>query len=371
MPLVVCRSARYEDPDLKATVYELLDAIGGNRIVPGAKVLVKPNLLGPAAPEEAILTHPLIVRHTVEYALDRGARVQVSDSPAMGPFKKVLRTSGLAAALQGLDVACVELKASRLVDVGEPFGRIEIAADVLDADVVVNLPKLKTHSQMLLTLGVKNLFGCIVGLRKPEWHFRAGVDRETFALLLVRICQAIAPALTVLDGILAMEGAGPGKGGDPRHLGLLWGSDDPLALDRTVCVALGLQPDRLLTNAAATKAGLASGPTETRGEIPLVKDFQFPPVEPLVFGPTWTHSLSRKHLLQRPVADESLCKACGDCLRYCPAEAITQRGKAMSFDYDRCIRCYCCLEVCPYGALRTREPVLGRVFRRLIQRSSR
>lgn len=370
MPLVVCRKARYEDPDLKDKVFSLLDAIGGQGIVPGSRVLVKPNLLGPAAPQEAILTHPMVVRHSVEYALERGARAQVSDSSAMGPFKKVLKTSGLAAALQGLDVACTELKASRLVDVGEPFGRIEIAEDVLDADVVINLPKLKTHSQMLLTLGVKNLFGCIVGLRKPEWHFRAGVDRETFALLLVRICRTIAPALTLLDGILALEGAGPGKGGDPKPLGLLLGSDDPVALDETVCRILGIPPSRLLTNEAARKVGVADGPIEILGELPRVEGFKLPAIEPLVFGPAWTHSLSRKHLLQRPVPEDSLCKACGDCLRYCPAQAISQRGKEIQFDYDRCIRCYCCLEVCPHGALRAEEPPLGKVFRRMIRRSS-
>jgi uncharacterized protein (DUF362 family) len=194
MPMVICKRARYEDPDLKEKIFSVFDELGGQRTVSGSKVLVKPNLLGPATPDEAILTHPLIVRHAVEYALDRGAKVQVSDSPAMGPFKKVLKTSGIAEALHGLDVECKEFKASRLVDVGEPFGRIELAEDVLDADVVINLPKLKTHSQMLLTLGVKNLFGCVVGLRKPEWHFRAGVDRETFAMLLVRICQTIGPA---------------------------------------------------------------------------------------------------------------------------------------------------------------------------------
>ncbi len=134
---------------------------------------------------------------------------------------------------------------------GEPFKKIEIARDALEADVLINLPKLKTHSQMLLTLGVKNLFGCIVGFGKPQWHLRAGVDREVFATLLVRIYQAIRPKLTILDGILAMEGEGPGRGGQPKELGFLLGSADAVALDVAVCRLLGLGEDVLLTNKMA------------------------------------------------------------------------------------------------------------------------
>ncbi len=253
---------------------------------------------------------------------------------------------------------------------GEPFGRIELAEDVLDADVVINLPKLKTHSQMLLTLGVKNLFGCVVGLRKPEWHFRAGIERDTFAMLLVRICQKVAPAITLLDGILALEGAGPGKGGRPKEVGWLFGSNEPFALDRAVCQALGIQPLDLPTHAAAVKIGLLDRAPEMRGAFPRISDFMLPEIGSLVFGPAWTHSLSRKHLLQRPVTEKSLCKSCGDCVRYCPAHAISQTGTEIRFDYDRCIRCYCCIEVCPHGALHAEEPLLGRVLKRLIHRST-
>mgnify|MGYP000877103410 FL=1 len=370
MSLVICNRARYEDSDLKEKIFSVLETMDEGRIVSGCSVLVKPNLLGPAAPEEAIVTHPLIVRHTVQYALEKGAKVQVSDSPAMGPFKRVLKASGITAALEDLEVECKELKVSRFVDVGEPFGRIELAEDVLDADVVINLPKLKTHSQMLLTLGVKNLFGCVVGLRKPEWHFRAGIERDTFAMLLVRICQKVAPAITLLDGILALEGAGPGKGGRPKEVGWLFGSNEPFALDRAVCQALGIQPLDLPTHAAAVKIGLLDRAPEMRGAFPRISDFMLPEIGSLVFGPAWTHSLSRKHLLQRPVTEKSLCKSCGDCVRYCPAHAISQTGTEIRFDYDRCIRCYCCIEVCPHGALHAEEPLLGRVLKRLIHRST-
>jgi ferredoxin len=182
---------------------------------------------------------------------------------------------------------------------------------------------------MLLTLGVKNLFGCVVGLRKPEWHFRAGVDRELFARLLVGIYDVIRPSVTILDGILAMEGQGPGTGGTPRQLGVLMASDDAVALDKTVCTMLGVDPDRLFTHRAAGARGLDTACT-VEGVIPRVQDFKLPELVPLYFGPAYFHGFLRKHLLQRPAVDDNRCKQCGTCWTYCPAQAIRQSDRTLS-----------------------------------------
>ncbi len=368
MSRVIVRKAEYEYQSLKQTLYDILDSLGGKHIENNSLVLLKPNLLSPASPDTAMLTHPLIVRIISEYALEKGARVRLSDSPAMGSFEKVLKESGIKDALKGLDVEFKEFKTSRTIDMGEPFKKIEIAEDALNADTFINLPKLKTHGQMLLTLGVKNLFGCIVGLRKPEWHFRTGIDREMFASLLAGIHEILRPDITILDGILAMEGQGPGKSGTPRHVGVVMGSNDAVAMDMAVSGMLGLGKDQLLTVAAAGKLGSAPESLEIDGDLPLIKDFKMPEITPLVFGPQWSHSLLRRHLVQRPVAVEKLCKSCGDCLRYCPANAITREKSNISFDYNRCIRCYCCLEVCPHGALRAEEPFLGKIFSKIKKR---
>ena len=183
MATVFFVQSEYDDPALKRAVFGLLDRIASLRIEKGARVLIKPNFLAPARPERAMTTHPLVLRAAVEYVLDKGGRPLVADSPGMGTFERLLREGGYAEALKGLDVDVRPFKETVRVDIGEPFGRIEIAREALAADVVVNLPKLKTHTQMLLTVGVKNLFGCIVGLKKPEWHMRSGVDRHMFARL--------------------------------------------------------------------------------------------------------------------------------------------------------------------------------------------
>lgn len=364
---VMVRKASYNGESLRKTVFSFLDNLCADRIEPGTRVLVKPNLLSPNPPESAVLTHPLVVKAVVEYIIDRGARPVVSDSPGTGSFGRIIRIGGFADALAGLDVEIREFKESGARDIGEPFGTIEMAKDLIDFDVVVNLPKLKTHSQMLLTLAVKNTFGCVVGLRKVEWHMKAGVDRDHFGRLLVQIHRAVAPAINILDGILALEGDGPGKGGTPRHLGLLMASTSGVALDMAVCTLLGLPTDRLPTNRAAGKLGLIPPSIELEGALPLVDDFQLPEEANLIYGPKSLHSFLRKHLLQRPVLDRNLCILCAKCAEICPADAISMDNGPPLFAYDRCIRCYCCIEVCPEGALAARNPPAGRLFQHIIR----
>lgn len=367
---VIVKEAAYDYNTLRPIIFGTMDSFCRDIIIANRRVVIKPNLLTPAAPDKAILTHPLIVRAVVEYVNQRGARPVVSDSNAMGSFDKVLNESGIKDELKGLDVEFREFKTSVFVDVGAPFNRIELAKDAIEADLIINLPKLKTHVQMLMTLGVKNLFGCVVGLKKPEWHFRTGANREMFAQLLVMIHNAVRPSITILDGILAMEGEGPGRSGKPKDVGVIMGSDNAIALDITVCRMLGLPPDSVFTNKAAREMGCVPEHIEVVGKLPLIKDFAIPGMVPIVFGPKLLHGMMRRHLVQRPFCNASICKMCGECWRYCPAHAIAHDKKRISFDYDKCIRCYCCIEVCPHGALHAEEPLAGKVIRKIRERSS-
>ncbi|RJQ78429.1 MAG: DUF362 domain-containing protein, partial [Desulfobacteraceae bacterium] len=226
MNRVFVRHASYNFKQIRDLIAEMFDSMGSGWIGRGHRVLIKPNLLLAAAPDKGIVTHPMICRAAAQYLLDQGARVQVSDSPGVGGFRKVITDTGYKEAFEGLDVTLKAFEGSLDVDVGEPFGRIPIAREAIEADRVINLAKLKTHAQMYLTLGVKNIFGCIVGLRKPEWHMRIGVDRRIFARLLVQIHQAVAPAFTIVDGVTALEGQGPGRSGRAREMGLLVGGSN-------------------------------------------------------------------------------------------------------------------------------------------------
>lgn len=351
---------------IRAGVTEMLDSKGPDWIAPGMRVVVKPNMLMPSLPEKAIVTNPLVVRAVAEYLLDKGARVQVSDSPPVGSFRKLVRQSGFEAALTGLDVDLKPFEASVPVDIGRPFGAIEIARDIMDADVVINLPKLKSHAMMYMSLGVKNMFGAIVGLRKPEWHMRTGVDRLMFAQLLVQIYQAVSPAFTLVDGIMALEGQGPARSGRPRKLGMLVGGASGHAVDKTICTLLGLDPKALLTYRLAGELAHFDGTVHVNGNIHIVDDYLFPELDSLSLGPESLNRIMRKYVIQKPVADNHKCKLCGECWKICPAKVISHNTKGIQFDYDKCIRCYCCLEVCTHGALEAKEPLLGKLRRRLI-----
>lgn len=369
MSKVTIRKSSYKYEELRPQLYELLDYCSRSSFRKGSRVIIKPNLLSPAAPETAVLTHPLVVRAAAEYVLSKGAKPCISDSPGIGSFEHILKESGIEEALADLDVEYREFKTSISVDIGKPFGRIDMAEDVIQADAVINLAKLKTHSQMLLTLGVKNTFGCIVGFRKPEWHMRTGVDRNMFARLLVQLYRAVNPHVTIIDGILAMEGNGPGKGGSPKHMGVLLGSDDAVAIDTVVCWMLGIKADQLFTNNAAKELGLCQEPIRLDGELPIFEDFTLPDIGSLSFGPQGIQKFLRKHLFQRPAVNDELCISCGECWKFCPVGAVHKAGNSLSFNYERCIRCYCCIEVCPQGALHAVETLTGKLFRKIINKN--
>ncbi|MBW1995891.1 MAG: DUF362 domain-containing protein [Deltaproteobacteria bacterium] len=366
MSRVIVRHACYDYQSLRPVLFEMIEALVDGEIHRNARVLLKPNFLCPAKPERAVLTHPLVVRAVSEYLLSKGCKIQISDSPAMGSFQKVLKEGGYQHTFAGMDVNFVPFTGSVKKDIGPPFGEIEMATDAIAFDTIINLAKLKTHSQMLLTLGVKNMFGCIVGMRKPEWHLKAGVDRNMFAKLLVQICQSIRPSITIIDGILALEGQGPGRSGTPRQLNVLVGSRNPFAADMAVCRMLCLEPGQLPTHAALGSMGLSDDSISIDGDLPQISNFKLPVLAPLSFGPKRIQGFMRKHLLQRPVVDQKRCKLCGECWNYCPSEAIFNDTEHIIFDYAACIRCYCCIELCPHGALKAKETSAGRVIRRLL-----
>lgn len=363
MAKVYVKESSYEYyKDLREDVFELLDSVG--TIEKGMNVLIKPNLLMTTTPDSAITTHPLIVKAAVEFALGKSARVLVSDSPAIGRFDKVVKQTGILDALSGMDVALHEFKTARNVE-DSKFKRLELAEEALDADVIINLPKLKTHVQMGITLAVKNLFGTVLGLQKSSWHMKIGENKDKFAELLLQIYDTLRPQINLLDGISALEGEGPGTSGRARHVGILMASSDALSIDMTACEMLSVAPFSFATNKAANQVGLLED-YSVIGKMPKVENFDFPKNTSIMFGPKFARPFIRKNLTSRPQNISDNCKLCSECVNICPAKAIENTGHNLVFNYNKCIRCYCCLEICPHKAIKVYEPLVGKVVRKFL-----
>ena len=240
------RCEEYSRARVRAAIRSLLAPLGGMKafVRPGALVLLKPNLIVPRPVAAAVTTHPEIVRAVALEVREAGGKPSVGDSPAFGSALGVARKCGIAAVASELEMPLVDLgkrPCPRHVGEDSPFPWLSFGAAALEADVIINLPKIKTHGQMGMSLGTKNLFGCVAGKRKALLHFRNGEDHVRFGRMLVSVARFFKPALTIADGIVALERDGPTQG-DPRKLGLLAAAADVVALDRVVIELLGVDP---------------------------------------------------------------------------------------------------------------------------------
>ena len=357
--LIKCSS--YSPDEVMASVRRAVDLLGGigNFVSSGARVLIKPNLLAAKAPEKAVTTHPEVVRAAVRLVKEAGGVPRIGDSNAIGAFKRVCEVTGIAAVAREEGAELVELSEVRKVEGTGVFRHFEIAEEVFDADAVINLPKAKTHGQMLLTLAVKNLFGCIPGRRKAQWHFKAGVDRNAFATMLIELHGIVKPALSVVDAVVGMEGNGPGNG-TPKPMGFIAAGADAVSLDMALAFVLGVAPEKLPTTKAARAKGVApdrlrdievAGDFASLGEA-KVKGFKLPSESSLEWSiPEPVRKLLKESLTTKPRIDKLKCELCLMCHSACPAKAISRKDKELQINYRECIRCFCCQEVCPVGAI--------------------
>ena len=378
MPEVsILRTDAYHPQALDAAVQKHFSLLGVERLIkPGLRVVLKPNLLMRRAPAEATTTHPELVGAVARWLKARGVTdIMLADSPG-GPYTKAL-LGGVYAGCGMTDMARREGIALNL-DTGwkvratsqKRVAEFNIITPVAQADLVINLCKLKTHCMTGLSGAVKNLFGCIPGLQKPEFHYRFKKP-DDFCDMLVDLCETVRPAITLVDAVDAMEGDGP-SGGAPIHLGLTLCAANPYALDVALCALIRMEPEQAGTVKAAETRGLAPRLEEITllGEPELlhsVERFALPRSKGVDFNthlPRWLQSaanaVTEHFFVPRPVVTKRECVGCGKCKESCPADAITIREKKAAIHPARCIKCYCCHEMCPFRAIHVSQ---NRLFR--------
>ncbi|MHB9056859.1 MAG: DUF362 domain-containing protein [Paludibacteraceae bacterium] len=377
--VAIVRCGSYNTEDVRKAVSRGMELMGGAEtfVSRGEKILLKVNLLVGEVPEKCVNTHPAVFRAVAEMFAANGAIVQYGDSPGFGAPHAAAKKSGIADVADELKLEEADFKEGREVffEQGNQNKSFYIANGVLDADGLISLPKMKTHGLERFTGAIKNQFGCVVGMRKGEFHVKLP-DATDFARMLVDLNSFVKPRLYIMDGIMAMEGNGP-RGGTPRAMNVLLFSTDPVALDATASRMINLNPLYVPTTLVGGQTGAGTFDEE---EIEIVgdalKDFicvdfnvERSPVKTV--KKSSVNTFLKNRLIAKPVIMEEKCTQCGTCVHSCPVDgkAINwlngDKTKAPVYDYKKCIRCYCCQEMCPESAIILKDPVIikvGKIF---------
>ncbi len=366
--VAICRCGSYEHEEVEHAVRRLMSLIGADALLPeSGAVLVKPNMLGPEAPERAVTTHPEVIFAVSKYVSERCEAVEIGDSPGRGAYPVVCEVTGIgnAASRSGASIVSFEEE----IPTKHPSGRIckefPLAKPVVSSSALVNVAKMKTHGLMTFTGAVKNLYGCVSGARKAHLHFRYQ-EPSDFGLMISDLLELVNPRISILDAVVGMDGEGPSHG-RPRNIGLLMASPDPVALDVVAMHVAMADPMTVPYLKSCRKYGVGETRLENmdilgqRLQDVQMQDFLMPArtgSSLLTFR--WAGPL-RRELSPIPLVDADLCRLCGQCVASCPPKAMSLMNYGVTIQRKACIKCYCCQELCPFGAITLKKKPLARL----------
>lgn len=369
----IIRCDDYDEEKVYRAVEESVDHLGGWKrfVKPGNKVVLKPNLLMFKKPEEAATTHPSVVKAVTEQVQKAGGVVTIAESPG-GPYheamlRRVYKATGIEETAD--ETGAILNYDLRVVEIQQPEAKylklMEVLKPLVDADVIINLPKLKTHTMMTYTGAVKNMFGAMAGTAKADLHLRMP-DYVKFADSLIDIFLGVKPTLNLMDAVYGMEGYGP-TNGSSRHIGLILASTDGFALDATALKVIQLPVEKVPVMKNAIERGFLDEDIKILGEQienVTVSDFNIPLLNDAERIERFNHGffrLGRRWIRPRPQIQNEKCVMCGNCVKNCPPGVITmEKGKKPVIDYKNCIRCFCCHELCMHDAITIHRNMLSR-----------
>ena len=272
IPVYINQCDSCEESILQPLIQNHLDCLQVPAQLSSKRILLKPNLISASAPSLAC-TSPAFVAAVAACFLKRGAKVCLGDSPAFGSAWQVLKKQGFTRELSGLDIQYLEFKSvvRKRLDCGID---ISVAAEALECDYFVNLPRIKAHEQMGVTVALKNVFGIIPGARKAMLHMRHGNGHRDFAELILDLHKLLPKTLCLVDGVQVMTRRGPVKG-TALHLGCLASSENFVALDRAMLEVLELNKEKIPIAMAAQKQNLPGA---------FLEDIEFPLLSPDAFA---------------------------------------------------------------------------------------
>lgn len=366
--------SEYKEELVYPAVCKALNALSiAEDLRPGLKIVIKPNLVMAKSPDFPVTTHPLVVKAVVRYLKEHGITDITLAESSGGLYnaehmKNLYRVCGMAALEP--DIHMNMDFTAQTVSTKEGFKNhsFHLITPIVEADYIINICKLKTHSMTGYSGGIKNLFGTIPGLEKPQMHYR-WPDIEDFSNMLVELAQTVSPQLTVIDAIDAMEGNGP-TGGTSHPLGMILAARDLYTQDYFAAGLMKLDPMNVVMIRQAVERGLAHPE-----DIQLVGDtipqdltpFEVPDTKKLDFSTALPGFLRKpavfvmgRLLKSYPLLNKNKCVGCGKCAESCPAHIIkikeNRSGKKKAvFQKKGCISCFCCQEMCPMKAIEVRK----------------
>lgn len=372
--VAIIKCENYKLENVKSAIKRGLKLLGGidEFVNIDDDILLKPNMLSAKSSDKHVTTHPAILEAVASILLESGFdNVAFGDSPAKDSEEKTAQINGLAQAGANAGIKQVDMSYGKTVGFsdGHQCKRFELAQAAIDADSIINLSKMKTHQLTRITGAIKNTFGCVYGLNKAAMH-SSFPDAVDFSKMLVDLNLLIKPKFHIMDGIIAMEGNGPGSG-DPIPMNVILMSGDPVALDTTFCKLIDLNPEFIPTITFGHDWGLGEY-EEARIEYVgddinqlINKDFDVVRSPVKAELPKIT-SLVRRIALRKPYIIDKKCIKCGQCIEVCPAKpkALSRdsNNEIPKYKYKNCIRCYCCQETCPAEAIDVKTPILGKLF---------
>ncbi|TKJ39723.1 hypothetical protein CEE37_10615 [candidate division LCP-89 bacterium B3_LCP] len=365
--LVRCQD--YDPANVRSAIRQALELAGHPEqfIKSGDRILLKPNMLSAKEPEKAVTTHPEVITAVGEIVLDCGGKVILGDSPAGQPksLEKYWQKTGMAEAAKRLGIELVSFESGRTKSFSTLAGHVNISCIALEADGIINLPKLKTHTLTRMTGAVKNMFGTVPGFRKGHIHSLAPAALP-FSRYIVAVYQHVKPDLNIMDAVIGMEGNGP-SAGKPKHVGTILVSQDAFAIDNAAARIMNMNKSDLPIFQAAEEAGLWDGAEDNLfigGELSdfTIDDFVQPDVSRIERLPKFVQKSLSRLVWIRPKAEPKLCTACELCVDNCPEKAMEMNHEIPRIDYDKCIKCGCCDEVCQDGAIYQEMSLLAKLL---------
>lgn len=365
--VALVRCENYDPETLKSSLRRAIELCPPPE-VRGKKVLLKPNILWDSPPEMAITTHPEVVRCAVELFREKGAEVYVGDSPGLHPRDFEKDSCGIRKAAESAGAGWVDFAGEKItVDVPGKGAvkKFTVSAIANEVDLIVSMPKMKTHTLMYYTGAMKNLFGLVPGTLKASFHARFP-GRESFARVMVDLNTAVMAGYALMDAVIGIEGPGPGKAGKPKRIGAVMASTNLLAMDIITAGMMGYDAAELPMNRNALQRGIwLTSPEDIviKGESPesiAPETYETVPmarrrnalIEYLITNLSMTFRSKRRPL---PSFSDEVCIKCGECIEICPAGALAFSGrgkdKRVVLNRKACVRCYCCHEICPVGAI--------------------